>query len=45
VVTDPTWRDRIERYAPMNAGLAIQATRSLAAMPIGSWEGLGVLAA
>jgi ABC-2 type transport system permease protein len=45
VVTDPHWHDRIERYAPMNAGLSIQATRGLAAMPIGPWEGLGVLAA
>ena len=45
VVTDPTWHNRIERYAPMNAGLAIQATRNLAEMPIGPWEGLGVLAA
>jgi ABC-2 type transport system permease protein len=45
VVTDPTWHNRIERYAPMNAGLAIQTTRNLAALPIGPWEGLGVLAA
>jgi ABC-2 type transport system permease protein len=45
VVTDPHWHSRIERYAPMSAGLAIQATRNLAALPIGPWEGLGVLAA
>jgi ABC-2 type transport system permease protein len=45
VVSDPHWRNRIERYAPMNAGLSIQATRDLAGMPIGPWEGLGVLAA
>jgi ABC-2 type transport system permease protein len=44
-VSDPTWHDRIERYAPMNAGLAIQATRDLGSQPIGPWEGLGVLAA
>ena len=44
-VGDPHWHDRIERYAPMNAGLAIQATRGLSGMPIGPWEGLGVLAA
>jgi ABC-2 type transport system permease protein len=43
-VTDPVWHDRIERYAPMSAGLAVQATRNLAALPIGPWEGLGVLA-
>jgi len=45
VITDPTWHNRVERYSPMNAGLAIQATRNLAALPIGPWEGLGVLAA
>ena len=45
VITDPTWHNRVERYAPMNAGLAIQATRNLATLPIGPWEGLGVLAA
>jgi ABC-2 type transport system permease protein len=44
VVTDPTWHNRIERYSPMNAGTAIEATRDLASMPIGPWEGLGVLA-
>ena len=45
VVHDPHWHHRIERYSPMNAGLAIQATRDLAGMPIGPWEGLGVLGA
>jgi ABC-2 type transport system permease protein len=44
-VSDPRWHDRLERYAPMNAGLAIQATRNLSGLPIGPWEGLGVLAA
>jgi ABC-2 type transport system permease protein len=44
-ITDPTWHNRLERYLPMNAGLAIQATRNLAALPIGPWEGLAVLAA
>jgi ABC-2 type transport system permease protein len=29
----------------MNAGLAVQATRHLGALPIGPWPGLGVLAA
>ena len=45
VITDPHWHNRIERYAPMPAGLAIQATRNLGSQPIGPWEGLGVLAA
>jgi hypothetical protein len=40
-----TWKDRIERWAPMPAGMAIQATRDLARLPIGPWPGLGVLAA
>lgn len=44
VVSSPVWHNRIERYAPMSAGLAIQATRNLASLPIGPWEGLGVLA-
>ncbi|MEV0996743.1 ABC transporter permease [Nonomuraea sp. NPDC050202] len=33
------------RLSPMNAGLAVQATTSLPAMPIGAWAGLGVAAA
>ncbi|HEX4791641.1 MAG TPA: ABC transporter permease [Actinospica sp.] len=44
VVTDPAWHNRLERYLPMNAGLAVEATRNLAALPIGPWAGLGVLA-
>jgi ABC-2 type transport system permease protein len=44
-VGDPHWHDRIERYTPMTAGLAIQSTRNLGSLPIGPWEGLGVLAA
>ena len=44
-IGDTHWHDRLERYAPMNAGLAIQATRNLSSLPIGPWEGLGVLAA
>ena len=45
VVLNPVWQHRFERWAPMNAGLAIQATRNLATLPIGPWAGLGVLAA
>jgi ABC-2 type transport system permease protein len=45
VVTNPTWHDRLERYLPMNAGLAIQATRNLASLAVSPWAGLGVLAA
>jgi ABC-2 type transport system permease protein len=45
VALSPTWQHRIERWTPMDAGLAIQATRDLAKQPIGPWPGLGVLAA
>jgi ABC-2 type transport system permease protein len=38
------WQHRIERWTPMDAGLAIQATRDLGKLPIGPWAGLGVLA-
>jgi ABC-2 type transport system permease protein len=42
---DPTWEHRFQRYGPMTAGLAIQATKNLKTLPIGPWQGLGVLAA
>jgi len=42
---DPVWQHRLQRYGPMTAGLAIEATRNLKQMPIGPWPGLGVLAA
>ncbi|HEY8044321.1 MAG TPA: ABC transporter permease [Streptosporangiaceae bacterium] len=45
VVTSPHWHNGIERYAPMSAGLAIQATTGLRGLPISPWGGLGVLAA
>jgi len=45
VVLNPAWQHRIGRWAPMNAGLAIQSTRHLGALPIGPWAGLGVLTA
>ena len=45
VVLSPVWQHRVERWAPMNAGLAIQATRNLGTLPIGPWAGRGVLAA
>ncbi|MGD0602079.1 MAG: ABC transporter permease [Streptosporangiaceae bacterium] len=45
VVTNPVWSHRIERYAPMNAGLTIQDTIGLRGLAISPWGGLGVLAA
>jgi ABC-2 type transport system permease protein len=41
---DPAWEHRLQRYGPMTAGLAIQATKNLKTLPIGPWQGLGVLA-
>ncbi|TMQ90248.1 ABC transporter permease [Actinomadura soli] len=43
-VGDEAWRDRLVKFAPMPAGLAVQATRNLDRLPIGPWPGLGVLA-
>lgn len=43
LVSDP-WRRHIQQIAPMSAGLAIQATRSIRSLPISPWAGLGVLA-
>jgi len=45
VLHDTHWHNAIERYAPMTAGLTIQATIGLRSLPIGPWAGLGVLAA
>lgn len=45
MIPDPDLRTLIFRVTPMNAGLAIQATRDLAAWPIAPWAGLSVLAA
>lgn len=44
VVHGAHWHSAIERYAPMTAGLAIQATTGLRSLPISPWAGLGVLA-
>jgi ABC-2 type transport system permease protein len=43
VVLSRQWGIRFARYAPANAGLNIQVTRDLRSLPIGPWEGLGVL--
>jgi ABC-2 type transport system permease protein len=45
LVGDAAWQARLQKVAPMTAGLAIQATRNLEQLPIGPWAGLGVLAA
>ncbi|WP_406047353.1 ABC transporter permease [Kribbella sp. NBC_00889] len=43
-VTDPRWKEWIEKASPMTAGLSIQATLRLDAQSIAPWAGLGVLA-
>lgn len=43
-VADEKWQRYLIKIGPMTAGLAIQATRDLAALPIAPWKGLGVLA-
>jgi ABC-2 type transport system permease protein len=45
VVSDPTWQERLRTFSPLTAGMAIQATTNLDALPVGPWHGLGVLAA
>jgi len=44
IINDPRWHRRIERYSPMTAGLAVQATRNLNQLAIGPWAGLGLFA-
>jgi ABC-2 type transport system permease protein len=44
LIISPIWQHRLDRWAPTNAGMAIQATRNVARLPIGPWQGLGVLA-
>lgn len=45
LINDPTWQRHLQQIAPTTAGLAIQATTNLPALPISPWAGLGVLAA
>jgi ABC-2 type transport system permease protein len=45
VLADPEWQHRIDRYAPMSAGLTIQDTAGLRNLSISPWGGVGVLAA
>jgi ABC-2 type transport system permease protein len=44
-VSDPEWRRHLLQLAPMTSGLAVQATTHLDSLPIGPWQGIGVLAA
>jgi ABC-2 type transport system permease protein len=40
-----SWQRYLEQIGPMTAGMSIQSTTGLSSLPIGPWEGLGVLAA
>ncbi|GAA1042429.1 ABC transporter permease subunit [Virgisporangium ochraceum] len=42
-VRDADLEKHLKQLGPMNAGLAVQATRGLDELPIGPWKGLGVL--
>ncbi|MFF3846845.1 ABC transporter permease subunit [Streptomyces sp. NPDC002328] len=44
LVSSETWRERLQEWGPASAGMAVQATRNLDALPIAPWPGLGVLA-
>ena len=41
----PSWHRHLDQISPMTAGLYIQATTNLRALPLTPWQGLGVLAA
>jgi ABC-2 type transport system permease protein len=44
-VSAGAWRRHLEQIAPMTAGLDIQATANIRALPLTPWQGLGVLGA
>jgi ABC-2 type transport system permease protein len=43
-ITSLRWQDRLHKWGPMDAGLAIQNTLSPAPGPVSPWHGLGILA-
>jgi ABC-2 type transport system permease protein len=44
VMSNPAWQRHLDQIAPMSAGLAVQATIDVSSLPVGPWEGVGVLA-
>lgn len=44
VIMDPDWQRLLQQIAPMTAGLSVQTTVAVDRLPIGPWEGLGVVA-
>jgi ABC-2 type transport system permease protein len=45
VVGSQDWQRHLDQISPMTAGLYVQATTNLRALPLTPWQGLGVLAA
>ena len=45
VASNPRWQRHLEQIGPMTAGLCIQVTVGVQALPLSPWQGLGVLAA
>ncbi|HEX3426373.1 MAG TPA: hypothetical protein VHT30_09590 [Acidimicrobiales bacterium] len=43
VISNQHWQRHLQQIGPMAAGLAIQSTINLHALPIGPWPGLGVM--
>jgi len=44
VVSNQQWHRHVEQIGPMTAGLYIQDTVDVQALPLTPWQGLGVLA-
>ena len=45
LVGSQSWQRHLNQVSPMTAGLYVQATTDLRALPLTPWQGLGVLAA
>ncbi|WP_406333941.1 ABC transporter permease [Streptomyces sp. NBC_00203] len=44
LVADPDWQRHLQQISPLTAGLAVQTTVGVDDLPIGPWQGLGVVA-
>jgi ABC-2 type transport system permease protein len=44
LIGDQAWQRHLNQVSPMTAGLYVQATTNLRALPLTPWQGLGVLA-
>src|SRR5262249_11889135 len=45
LVNKAHWHDMLYELSPMSAGLTVQVTRDLESLPVGPWQGLGVVSA